>query len=71
MKQLDLLDPPTANTTVSRATKFHASTWAKKTACIEPFTAWDAACCIPDPAWVIPAELALPTDDEDWQPGSG
>lgn len=34
---------------------------------IEPFTAWDAACCIPDPAWVIPAELALPCDDPDWQ----
>lgn len=69
---LDLLDPPTANTTVSRATRAaHAATWVRKPAW-EPFEfTGDDPRLVPRPDWVVPAELSLPTDDPDWQPGRG
>lgn len=75
MKQGSLLDwldaPPPGAVTVPKPTKFHASTWVTKTPCVEPFNDWDFARMIPDPMYRAPAELALPTDDPDWQPGAG
>lgn len=63
MKQFDLfLDPPTGNTTVPRVAK---------SACIEPFDFeldGDAARCVPLDGAVIPEEIRLPTDDENWMP---
>jgi|HubBroStandDraft_2_1064218.scaffolds.fasta_scaffold4729914_1 hypothetical protein len=41
---------------------------------VEPFDFLrdgDALRCMPDPAWIVPAELRLPTDDPEWQPGNG
>ena len=65
---LDILDPPTANTTVPHPTKFHAATWVKKVACIEPFDDWDLSRMIPDPDYVPPEEVRLATDDPEWVP---
>jgi len=36
---------------------------------VEPFDDWDEARMVPQPDAVIPEEVRLPTDDEDWQPG--
>jgi hypothetical protein len=38
---------------------------------VEPFDAWDLTRMVPRPGAVIPDECRLPTDDENWQPGSG
>lgn len=35
---------------------------------VEAFNDWDETRMVPDPAWVIPAELRLPTDDLGWMP---
>jgi hypothetical protein len=61
----DLLEPPTVSTSVPVATKVPVSRRH-----VEPFSDWDESRMVPDPTWVPPVELALPTDDVNWQPGN-